>query len=86
MSIVNEEEEVAEKLSIEEVTVKLIAIGVNNCQGSYDQVTKELASSFFNLPLKNTAATWDHLNERSRLQLIDSHYALFKEWIDESSK
>ena len=85
MSNEEEKEVVVNEMSLEDISTKLIAMGVNTCLGSYESGSKELASKFFEMPLSSTANTWPFLSERARLVMIDSNFSVFSEWLNEVS-
>lgn len=71
-----------EVMSKEDVINFLIATGVNNCNRSYENVHKEMRSSFISMPLKEIAPTWDHLDDAVRVAVINAHIDEFKAWIN----
>ncbi len=75
------EEEQEPKLSIEDVKSQLIAIGANNCIGSYNSNEKEIATAFFKSSLKVIAPVWPHLNQNAKIAVLDSHIDTFNKWV-----
>ena len=65
-----------------EVLNMLIAIGVNTCNRSYDNAHKDLKASFLEMPLKDIAKSWDHLEDAVKISIVSSHAEDFKAWIN----
>jgi len=70
--------------SKEDVFNYLIAIGANSCSRGYDESQKEMRKLFLNMPLKDIAPTWVHLNDQVKIAVINAHADEFNQWIQSS--
>ena len=73
-----EEQTLLEK---EQVTTRLVSIGVNQVYRSYDGEQKEIYNSFINSELSFIAPCWNHLNDQVKVDVITAHNEEFLKFI-----
>ena len=60
---------------------KLAAIGVNQAWRSYDEDSKQLASSFLDLDNCVILSMWDGLDKNIKTEFVDRNSDLILEWL-----
>ena len=63
------------------VMSKLIAIGANYLQNSYEDEKKNVYSSFVKSSLGDIIEVWPYLENKVKVDIIDSHYEEFKKFV-----
>tara|TARA_Y100000034_G_C6795051_1_gene356280 strand:- start:264 stop:551 length:288 start_codon:yes stop_codon:yes gene_type:complete len=74
-------EDEAPELSVVDIKNRLVAIGVNSTQGSYESEQKELHETFCSLPLPDIAPCWMFLKTDIKARIIDHHEDEFNKFV-----
>lgn len=75
-----------ESLADGDIILRLAALGVNTCNGSYDTRYKNLSDRFVKLNLKTIAEMWDLLDDKVKIRILNSNSDKFKEWVKSISE
>ena len=73
--------ELEEAGSDRDLLYKLAAIGVNQAWRSYDEDSKQLASSFLELDNCVILSMWDGLDKNIKTEFVDRNSDLILEWL-----
>ena len=73
--------ELEESGSEKDLLYKLAAIGVNQTWRSYDEESKQLASSFLDLDKCVILGMWEGLDKNIKTEFVDRNSDLILEWL-----